>query len=522
MDSSTSMPQDYEKFRNDIIERGENQALAAGAPQPPRLVREHLTLGFGYEFATRKSDPQKILVDLAAAGITLTGFQTAAILFYGGWSRGEIWRNFGVLLNEDDRTDAGLLKLLGDFTVTKPQGEALLKIIVKEKEKELDDLLRKSELPRAELDRFHKDSDQRAVLVDMYYQSRNLFGHALLDALKTHDDAAAALEIAFLSNKNPHATPGDDERDFERALTFLGGTLAPRNEAEARAFLGAMRARSDALTQALAKRRGDARLAQPYLDLLNEVARASLGRLGITTKLTLQPDGRWLVGSEVPLAWLAKIFGLSPLALALVNPRLFPTAPDSATLFPANSVLHLPSAAERTKLRELGVGIGWEERGAAPTPELYDKLLRGLRPPPQQQQQQRQKHGALEGERFLASLSPAMLAYADRLAPYFEYQSVSLAAVRPLFELPAGYDQLPDASYVAHLGAGWALPPPTVSITDQIEWPLVRPRRGISREAYRRIEAAIERCVRTAEELNRQLDRWIERRNAAMRRSGFY
>ena len=368
-----------------------NPDLASGTAQPPSLVGGHLTLGFGYDLATRKQRPGEIVADLAAAGIELTVMQTAAIFYYCGWSHEQIWnylaglsdmgatvtvedRDFVSKLGAADRTDAGLLERLKPLTITQPQGEALLNIILKEKGKELDDFLKKSKLPDAELKRFHEESDQRAVLVNMFYQSAKFFGPRLLDALKAGDAAAAALEIAFLSNRTPRETPGIDARNLARAETFFGGALAPRTKEEAAAFLRAIAARSDSLARALANRQGRRQYEDKYRQDLQALIKASLAPFGIDTTLTPQAGGGFKVGKEVPLERLAEAFGLSPLALALVNPDLFPNAPDGATKFPAGKALHLPSARERKALMRSGVAVTGPAPAAPLTPEAYDAL----------------------------------------------------------------------------------------------------------------------------------------------------
>ena len=558
MDSTDHIRQAYEKRRNEKIEQREDIDLAHGIPQSPKLVGHDVTLGFGYDLTTQRSNPLEILADLAAAGIALTMLQKIAIIFYG------VDQNAGVVsarayalnylddlaafgttvISEDrafvgtlgaaDRTDEGLLaRLLAlKLTITKPQGEALLNIIVEEKGKELDDFLKKRDLPDAELKRFHEDSDQRAVLVDMYYQSWHLFGPALVHALKTHEDAAAALEIAFLSNKDPHTTRGDDERNFERARTFLGGMLAPRNEAEARAFLRAIAARAGDLAQALAKRRSDARLDQRYLNRLNEVAQASLDRLGIAIKLTLQPDGSWLVGSDVPLERLAEAFGLSPLALALVNPELFPTAPDSATKFPAGKLLHLPNAREREALVRSGVAVTGTAPAAPLTPEAYDALRKeyqkNLAHPP------RRGHASLQGDELLGQFSPASLEIAENLGRHFSPALDPAVATRLFPELEA-LPILAPAGDLRELGAAvgfgstsgleFLAPRKEDYLTADGFAPLLRYApawRGFDRAELQRTEAAIARCIAQAERLDREVDRWIERRNAARRYRSFY
>lgn len=193
MVASSSNPRNYEKQLMELIEEHENRKLAQGIAQRPRVVGDHLTLGFGYDLATRKNRPATILADLMAAGMELSVTQTAAILFFGGATKEQIWSYlagspeetrlftpsdiaFVLRLGDADRTDDGLRLNLEPLMITQTQGEALLKIILKEKGKELDDFLKKSELPDPELERFHEESDQRAVLLDMYYQSRHLFG----------------------------------------------------------------------------------------------------------------------------------------------------------------------------------------------------------------------------------------------------------------------------------------------------------------------------------------------------------
>ena len=301
-----------------------NPDLASGTAQPPSLVGGHLTLGFGYDLATRKQRPGEIVADLAAAGIELTVMQTAAIFYYCGWSHEQIWnylaglsdmgatvtvedRDFVSKLGAADRTDAGLLERLKPLTITQPQGEALLNIILKEKGKELDDFLKKSKLPDAELKRFHEESDQRAVLVNMFYQSAKFFGPRLLDALKAGDAAAAALEIAFLSNRTPRETPGIDARNLARAETFFGGALAPRTKEEAAAFLRAIAARSGSLARALANRQGRRQYEDKYRQDLQALIKASLAPFGIDTTLTPQAGGGFKVGKEVRSSGLRKL-----------------------------------------------------------------------------------------------------------------------------------------------------------------------------------------------------------------------
>ncbi len=252
----------YEALLNWLIRRAEESRLAKGEAQTRTLVGGHVTLGFGYDLATRKQRPGEILTDLARAGIELTVTQTAAIMFYCGWSQDQILnylaglsdmgatvtvedRDFVWKLSAADRTDKGLFANLEGVTVTQTQGEALLAVVAAEKEADFDAFKwdKENVIPKDVRDQLKELSDQRAVLVNMFYQSAKFFGPRLLDALKAGDAAAAALEIAFLSNKTPGDTLGLDERNFERAQTFLGGALAPRTKEEAAAFLRAIAAR---------------------------------------------------------------------------------------------------------------------------------------------------------------------------------------------------------------------------------------------------------------------------------------
>jgi len=548
MDSSAPNPQIYRKTRNDLIERGENPDLAADIAQPPRLVGGHVTLGFGYDLATRKQRPGEIATDLAAAGIELTVMQTAAIFYYCGWSHEQIWnylaglsdmgatvtvedRDFVSKLGAADRTDAGLLERLKPLTITQPQGEALLNIILKEKGKELDDFLKKSKLPDAELKRFHEESDQRAVLVDMFYQSAKFFGPRLLDALKAGDAAAAALEIAFLSNRTPRETPGIDARNLARAETFFGGALAPRTKEEAAAFLRAIAARSGSLARALANRQGRRQYEDKYRQDLQALIKASLAPFGIDTTLTPQAGGGFKVGKEVPLERLAEAFGLSPLALALVNPDLFPNAPDGATKFPAGKALHLPSARERKALMRSGVAVTGTAPAAPLTPEAYDALRKeyqkNLAHPP------RRGHASLQGDELLGQFSLASLEIAENLGRHFSPALDPAVVTRNFPELEAlpilgradDLRQIADAvGFGSTSGLEFLAPRREDYLTADGVVPFARyapARRGFDRAALERVRASIERCVAQAERLDREVDRWIERRNALRRRRPF-
>ncbi|MFI5022107.1 MAG: hypothetical protein ACHQRJ_10710 [Alphaproteobacteria bacterium] len=554
MDSSAPNPQIYRKTRNDLIERGENPDLAADIAQPPRLVGGHVTLGFGYDLATRKQRPGEIATDLAAAGIELTVMQTAAIFYYCGWSHEQIWnylaglsdmgatvtvedRDFVSKLSAADRTDAGLLERLKPLQITKPQGEALLRAVVQEKETQFDAFLRdpnrkeKESVPQDVRDQLKVLSGQRAVLVDMFYQSAKFFGPRLLDALKVGDAAAAALEIAFLSNKAPRETPGIDKRNLARAETFFGGALAPRTKEEAAAFLRAIAARSDALAQALANRQGLRQYEEKYREDLQALIKASLAPFGIDTTLTPQADGSLKLGKEVPLERLAEAFGLSPLALALVNPDLFPNAPDSSTKFPAGKALHLPNEREREALVRSGVAVTSTAPAAPLTPEAYGALRKeyqkNLAHPP------RRGHASLQGDELLGQFSLASLEIAENLGRHFSPALDPAVVTRNFPELEAlpilgradDLRQIADAvGFGSTSGLEFLAPRREDYLTADGVVPFARyapARRGFDRAALERVRASIERCVAQAERLDREVDRWIERRNALRRRRPF-
>ena len=536
--------QAYEALRNGLIEDAEDPKLVGGIAQPPKLVNGHLTLGFGYDLATRKDRPEEILKDLAGAGIQLSVSQTVAILFYCGWSQKVLWNYLAGLsdegatvtagdrglvqeLGDADRTDEGLRKHLGDLKVTKAQGEALLGIAVQEKEAALNDFLRKHIDEQTTRERLALRSAERAVLVNMLYQSAGLIGEHLLSALKAGDDAAAALEIAFLSNRTPREFPGIDARNVARAERFLGRALAPRTKAEAEAFLRAIAARSDALAQALHNREGRHDL-ESYQQNLQALVKASLAPFGIDAAMELQSDGRFLVKTEVPLDTLARAFGLSPLALALVNPDLFPTPPDASTKFPAGKPLHLPSARERKALMRSGVAVTGTAPAAPLTPEAYDALRKeyqkNLAHPP------RRGHASLQDDGLLGQFSPASLEIAENLGRRFSPALDPAVATRLFAEREAlpilgrAHDvrQIADAvGFGSTSGLEFLAPRREHHLTADGVVPFARyapARRGFDRAALERVRASIERCVAQAERLDRKVGRWIERRNAARRR----
>ncbi|MFI5022109.1 MAG: hypothetical protein ACHQRJ_10725 [Alphaproteobacteria bacterium] len=538
----------YEALLNWLIRRREESRLAKGEARPASQVGGHVTLGFGYDLATRKdkSRPYWILSDLASAGIELTITQLAAVLFYVGQSRDDIEhylddlathgtpvtpddRRFVQKLSAYDRTDDGLFAKLQGVTVTQTQGEALLRAVVQEKETQFDAFLRdpKNKVPQDVRDQLKVLSDQRAVLVDMFYQSADFFGPQLLQALRAGDAAAAALEIAFLSNKKPREFPGIDARNLARAETFFGGTFAPRTKAEAEAVLRAIAGRADALAQALANRQGPREYEEKYRQDLQALVKASLAPFGIDTTLTPQADGSFKVGKEVPLERLAEAFGLSPLALALVNPELFPTPPDDFTKFPADKLLHMPTARERGALAGAHVGITWAERQTPLTPEAYDELRRRLAP--SRQSPPWRGHASLESDELLAQFSPASLEIAETPARQFS-PALDPAVVRRLFpELEAlpilgPADDLRELTAAVGFGSTSGLeflaPRKEDYLTADGFAPLMRystARRGFDRATLERIEAAIARCITQAERLDREVDRWIERRNALRR-----
>ncbi len=347
------------------------------------------------------------------AGIALTVQQTAAILYYGGKPNSVIrgylddLAAFGTTVTDDDRkfvenltaqdrTDEGLGHLLSDLLITKPQGTALLEIAVSEKEKRLDRIIeerakklrKKDKGPEAErLEQLTQLTDRRAVLVDMLYETASLLGPRLLHALGMGDAAAAAVEIAFFSNKDPVDNSGDDPRDRTRAEKFLGGALEPRTEEEARAFLRALAERSGDLAEALAKRRfANEGVEGDYRAAVGKLANVALRRLGVAATIALSDRGRLAVQQAVPLDRFAEAFGLTALEVALVNPELFPTAPDqwAPTMLSVGAAPHLPTAAERAALERT-----LRDAGPLLAPERYEELRRryldNLHPPPRGQ-----------------------------------------------------------------------------------------------------------------------------------------
>ena len=549
----------YEAFRDELIKRAENpdylepQAEAQGFAKGDRP-----TAGFGYDLPAKKDpkDPEgfrKIFQDFHAAGIALSTQQQVAILYWGGWSKERLREyvskpgdnpylaqdlDFIDRLGADDRTNAGLKAQLGALLVTRDQADALYAISVQEAEAEVSRRL--SAMPKAVREKFKQGSGQRAVLVNLAYQGPKFLGKFLLRDLAAGDLAGAAFEIAFLSNKKPGEFPGIDARNFERARTFLGGTLAPRTKAEAEAFLRAVAARSDDLAQALHNREGRIELSEPYRRRLQELVDASVRVANIDTTLRLQADGSFLVGNEVPLDALARAFGLSPLALALVNPDLFPNAPDSSTKFPADQALHLPNERELETLKKTGVAVTSTAPAAPLTPGAYGALRKeyqkNLAHPPQSPPKPvtpRRGRASLQGDELLGQFSPASLEIAETLGQRFSPTLDPAVATRLFPELEAlpvlaSADDLGELTAAVGFGSTSGLeflaPRKEDYLTADGFAPLMRystARRGFDRAALERIEAAIARCITQAERLDREVDRWIERRNAARRRRPF-
>ncbi len=215
----------------------------------------------------------------------------------------------------------------------------------------------------------------------------------------------------------------------------------------------------------------------------------------------------------MPLDRFAEAFGLTALEVALVNPELFPTAPDQGapTMLRAGAAPHLPTAAERAALERT-----LRDAGPLLAPERFEELRRryldNLHPP---------RRGHAELPDGAPSLAAARL-----VAPELELEAAlppppagsaafardaeltSSAPVQTL--LPRdGRDawlRLESGLSEAEAAVLWARPVPPPR-----GWGAAAGRRAASRlsaEALDRIIAKIERVVRLSEILLEKVEAW--------------
>ena len=214
-------------------------------------------------------------------------------------------------------------------------------------------------------------------------------------------------------------------------------------------------------------------------------------------------------------------------------------------MVPPNSLkdklLHLPSERERKALERSGIAVTSTAPAAPLTPEAYDALRKeyqkNLAHPPQSPPKPvtpRRGHASLEGDELLGQFSPASLEIAETLGQRFSPTLDPAVVTRYLPELEA-LPILGPAVDLRELGTavgfGSAPEPAWLPVPvsrglwreDRFQLNLVAPPpRAFDRAELQRIEAAIERCLAQAKRLDREVDSWIERRNAARRYRSFY